>query len=94
MSCLQVKVGGVEVTGSPLKIDLHFSPVKTIPLQCGHYHIAVCDNGDILATEQDTHTVTILDKEGREKSLGTRGTKKGQFLGSLMEWLLLMTVMS
>ena len=54
-------------------------PVRTIYQQYGHSHLAVCDNGDILATEQDTSSITILDKEGKKvRSLGTEGTKEGQ----------------
>ena len=41
--------------------------------------IAVCDNGDIVVTEWNTHYITILNKNGEKmKSFGTEGTKEDQ----------------
>ena len=59
---------------------MSIKPVKTITGLQGPWAIAVCDNGDIVVAEYGAHCVTIVNKEGEKvRSLGTRGTKKGQF---------------
>ena len=40
----------------------------------------VCDNGDIVVAEESADCITLLTKQGKKvKSLGTNGTKEGQF---------------
>ena len=56
------------------------NPVKTITGVKRPYGIAVCDNGDIVVAEFDTHCVTIVNKEGKKvRSFGRKGRKEGKF---------------
>ena len=55
-------------------------PVSAITRLSGPKGIAVRDNGDIIVVESYAHCITILDKEGRAKSFGTKGPNDGQFI--------------
>ena len=85
---LIVQVGGVDISGSPFILPVMPSsvirgkPVKTITAglnwPCGH---AVCDNGDIMVTENRAHCVTTVNKEGKKlRTIGACwGTKEVKF---------------
>ena len=85
---LVIKLGGFNVTGSPFSLVVPATgsptdkdiPIRTITELSQPRGIAICDNNDIIITENTAHCVTIMNKEGRViQTVGTRGTK-GNFV--------------
>ena len=83
---LMVQVGGIDIPGSPIvfsvlpTVKMRGKAVKTITgLKCP-YNATIGNNCEIVVVEHQAHCVTILNSEGkRVRSLGTCGTKEGQF---------------
>ena len=85
---LIVQVGGVDIPDSPFTLpviptpEMRGEPVNIITGLNKPHGIAVCDNGDIVVAECGAHCITILNMKGKKvRSLGTKGTKEGQFTG-------------
>ena len=83
---LIVQVGGIDIPDSPFTLpviptlEMRGKPVNVITGLNGPNGIAVCDNGDIVVSENGAHCITILNKAGKKvRSFGTKGAKKGQF---------------
>ena len=83
---LTIRLGGVEIPGSPFTLLVVHSPemrgklVNIISGLNGPYGIVVTKNEEIVVAEYDANCITILHKEGKKvRSFGTKGTKEGQF---------------
>ena len=83
---LIVQVGGVDIPDSPFTLpviptpEMRGKPVNIITGLNRPNGVAVCDNGDIVVSENGAHCITILNKAGKKvRSFGTKGAKKGQF---------------
>ena len=83
---LRVRVGGIEIPGSPFTVHVSPSPamrgtpVRTITGLSKPRFVALSDDDKLIVTEYGCHCVTILDKHGKKiKSFGSRGSADGQF---------------
>ena len=83
---LRVRVGGIEIPGSPLTVSVSPSPamrgtpVRTITGLNMPRFVALSGDDKLIVTEWGRDCVTILDKHGKKiKSFGSRGSADGQF---------------
>ena len=79
---LTIRLGGVNIPGSPFTLfpEMIGKPVNIISGLHGPFGVVVSKNEDIVVAVNGADCITILNKEGKKvKSLGTRGTKEGQF---------------
>ena len=83
---LRVRVGGIEIPGSPLTVSVSPSPamkgtpVRTITGLKYPCFVALSGDDKLIVTEHGRHCVTILDKHGKKiKSFGSQGSANGQF---------------
>ena len=83
---LRMRVGGIEIPGSPLTVSVSPSPamrgtpVRTITGLDSPRFVALSADDKLIVTEYGRHCVTILDKHGKKiKSFGSRGSADGQF---------------
>ena len=78
---VNVQVNDVQVDSTSLVIPFNpyfdnITPVRTIPELNRPWGVAVTDDGHIIVSEQDSHCVTVLDRDGKrmksfnQKSLG------------------------
>ena len=84
---LRVRVGGLEIPGSPFTVvvipspAMRGNPVRTITGLCRPRFVTLGGDDKLIVTERDHHCVTILDKHGKKiKSFGRAGSANGQFL--------------
>ena len=86
---LKVRVGGIEIPGSPFTVcvspspAMRGTPVRTITGLKSPCFVALSGDDKLIVTEWgDCHCVTILDKHGKKiKSFGSQGSTDGQFQG-------------
>ena len=80
---LTIRLGGVNIPGSPFTlriIPMRCKPVNIISGLNRPGGVVITKNEDIVVAEWSANCITILNKEGKKvKSLGTKGTKEGQF---------------
>ena len=83
---LRVRVGGIEIPGSPFSVSLILSPQKRdTPIRAiteldAPRFITCNDDDTLVVTEHGRHCVTVLDQCGKKiRSFGSRGSAAGQF---------------
>ena len=80
---LIVRLGGVDIPGSPCTLHAIPSPDKPVNIISGvnqPWGVVVTKNEETIVAECGADCITILNKEGQKvKSFGTKGIKKGQF---------------
>ena len=83
---LTIRLGGLNIPGSPFTLriipspEMRGTPVNIISGRNTPYGVVITKNEEIVVAECNANCITILNKEGKKvKSLGTEGTKEGQF---------------
>ena len=81
---LHVTINDNEIAGSPVSVpvsvppEMRGTPVKTITGLNGPTGVAVTDDGLVIVSEHNGHCITIFNREGKIKSIGTEGNRRGQ----------------